>query len=271
MSEIWKAIPDYDGYEVSTLGQVSSSKQGTSRILKHAVSTDGYARIALIGNDGKRKSLYVHRLVLLTHRPYHQEVQSIVDHIDGNKLNNITDNLRWVTQSENVANQNTLPVRGKSVLQIDPESGETIAEFSNCVEASKHVNSSSNQISMAACGTRVKTAGGYKWAWKIKPPPSLTSDEEFKPVVIPDLNLDFTNYQATKSGIIKHRSGRILANQLSSGYPNVCLCKYVKNLKFRSGSISTLLLHIFTFKVEHPTNISSITLMKIRLISMRLI
>lgn len=108
MDEIWKPILDFEGlYEVSNLGRVKSlvlTGQGhrnkrSERILRHGINSSGYPLVSLQNNKFK-KSLAVHRLVATafienpTNKP-------CVNHIDGNKSNNMIDNLEWVSFSEN--------------------------------------------------------------------------------------------------------------------------------------------------------------------------
>lgn len=50
--------------------------------------------------DGKRKYVRVHRLLMETYHPT-DNPKLMVNHIDGNKLNNSDSNLEWCTNSEN--------------------------------------------------------------------------------------------------------------------------------------------------------------------------
>ena len=111
--EIWKPIPDYEDYQISTFGRVKSFKRGAQKILKPMIGR-GYLRIALTRN-GKTKIFSVHRLVTLAFIPNPQNKPQI-NHIDGCKLNNFVDNLEWMTASENTkhAHDNGLATSGEN-------------------------------------------------------------------------------------------------------------------------------------------------------------
>jgi len=99
--EQWRLIDGYNNYEISSHGRVRNNK--TDRILKHATGTHGYLAIILC-KECIPKRYEIHRLVChafcLNPNNY-----NTVDHIDRNKINNMFNNLRWCTISEN--NRNT--------------------------------------------------------------------------------------------------------------------------------------------------------------------
>ncbi len=101
MEEIYKDIEGFDKYEISNLGNVRNKKTGL--ILKPVISSNGYYTIGLWKN-GKRTTKKIHRLIAEAFIP-NPENKPKVDHIDNNKQNNNTVNLRWVTSKEN--NQNS--------------------------------------------------------------------------------------------------------------------------------------------------------------------
>lgn len=97
--EIWRPVPNYEGfYEVSNAGRVKSVYR-YKRILKPMISNTGYERVDLFKNK-VREQFSVHRLVAMAfiQNPYNKPY---VNHKDENKLNNSADNLEWVTHVEN--------------------------------------------------------------------------------------------------------------------------------------------------------------------------
>ena len=103
--EIWKDVVGYEGlYKVSTKGRVRSFVKGGKRgcILSQATHRQGYKEIRLSSCSKGNKMFLVHRLVVeaFIPNPYNKET---VNHIDGNKANNMVENLKWATINENIA------------------------------------------------------------------------------------------------------------------------------------------------------------------------
>lgn len=82
-------------YWVSQCGQVLNTKTG--KILKSTVSKIGYLVVSV---EWPKKS-YIHRLVAIAFLPK-KDGKDLVNHKDGNKLNNSIENLEWVTAKENI-------------------------------------------------------------------------------------------------------------------------------------------------------------------------
>ena len=103
MDETWEAVLGYEGLkEVSTDGRVKSAPRRGTRggILKLSVRRDGYAQVNLY-RDGVERTPRVHRLVMEAFAgpcPPGLETR----HLDGDRLNNTVDNLRYGTHAENV-------------------------------------------------------------------------------------------------------------------------------------------------------------------------
>ena len=108
MKEIWKPIDGYEGlYEVSNLGRVRSLEfrngSGTySRVSVMTPTDNGHGyKIVGLSLKNKRRNHYVHRLVANAFCDNPDEGE-VVDHIDHDRSNNSADNLRWISQRENV-------------------------------------------------------------------------------------------------------------------------------------------------------------------------
>lgn len=113
IEEEWRDT-DYDGYEVSCLGNVRSFRNGKVRVLKGSIRA-GYKRIDIKIN-GKRLHISIHSLVAKTFLGEKPE-GLVIDHIDRNKQNNNVNNLRYVTTSENSINRSCYRT---DILEQDP-------------------------------------------------------------------------------------------------------------------------------------------------------
>ena len=97
--EVWKDVVGYEGlYQVSNLGNVYSVR--AKKILKTSTTNGGYKRVVLCRN-GVAKAFYVHRIVANSFVDGYIDGME-VNHIDGNTANNSSENLEWVTRSDNI-------------------------------------------------------------------------------------------------------------------------------------------------------------------------
>lgn len=97
MSQV-KKIQGFPGYEVSSSGEVFSSKRGDKISMSPSV-TNGYAKVTL-SNGTEKGNFQVHRLVAQAFLKNPKKFE-IVNHIDGNKLNNDVSNLEWTCRKGN--------------------------------------------------------------------------------------------------------------------------------------------------------------------------
>jgi hypothetical protein len=110
MDEIWKPIPDFDGYEASNYGRIRSLKFKKQKVLKAAVTKDGYHKVGPCKNK-KNVKVGVHRLVAMAFLP-NPDCKPKIDHIDRNPSNNHLSNLRWCSDGENGANRPGTSITG---------------------------------------------------------------------------------------------------------------------------------------------------------------
>ncbi|MBF0651312.1 HNH endonuclease [Dysgonomonas sp. GY75] len=106
IAEVWRDIVGYEGlYQVSNTGKVKSLFR-YKKVLKGRISTWGYIQVGLCVK-GVKKHHSVHRLVAIA---FIENIENLpcIDHIDGDKLNNGVDNLRWCTHKANMNNPITI-------------------------------------------------------------------------------------------------------------------------------------------------------------------
>lgn len=100
--ERWRKIEDTD-LSISSHGNIFNNKLQRKRERLYTV-VGGYSLITITRlSTGKTFGAKIHRLVATAfiENPMNRDV---VDHIDGNRLNNCSTNLRWTTQRQNCTN-----------------------------------------------------------------------------------------------------------------------------------------------------------------------
>lgn len=130
--EIWKPVVGYEGlYEVSNTGKIRSlerittvGRRGIGKELRQYLLPCGYLDVSL-SSHGKIKHKRVHRLVADAFCE-RSDGQDEVNHIDGDKQNNVACNLEWCTKSENMihAYQNGLQTKGRYPIKKYRKDGE---------------------------------------------------------------------------------------------------------------------------------------------------
>jgi hypothetical protein len=102
--EIWKDIPNYEGlYQASNKGSIKNTK--SQRVLRPTICKTAYGKRyhVVLSKNRNQKTHKVHRLVISA---FNGENILVVDHINGNPLDNRIENLRYCTQRENLTFNN---------------------------------------------------------------------------------------------------------------------------------------------------------------------
>lgn len=157
--ELWEIVPNFENYEVSSLGRVRNRKTG--RIIKQSLNEYGYCLVDLHDN-GTSKHFKVHRLIAgafitnVNNKPQ-------VNHIDGNKANNMVSNLEWVDQSENVKHcYSRVRKKGSPPKQKPVVCVETGKIYDSISEAARCFGVTRRSIQRVLFSDKL-TACGYHW------------------------------------------------------------------------------------------------------------
>ena len=163
----WKEIQGFEGlYKISNEGKIYSNK--INAIMKTYINNNGYECVQLTKNK-KRKHFLVHRLVAGAFCSGYQD-NLVVNHIDGNRLNNRSSNLEWCTTKENILDmklrgtmnvskaQKVAKIKNqKPVKLITPEGEELI--YPSIKSACMDHGLSTSKGTLVAKGTRNHTKG----------------------------------------------------------------------------------------------------------------
>lgn len=175
-NEVWKDIAGYEGlYQVSNLGRVKSlprirktygkrTYKTKEKVMIAPLSINGYHRICLT-KDGKQKHYFVHRLVAIAFMG-EQDHYEVVNHINGNKLDNRVENLEFCTQSHNVKEAYRLGLgkgTGRKIEQYT-KNMERIKLWDSVSEAQRCLGILATNI-VKCCKGKGKTAGGFIWRY----------------------------------------------------------------------------------------------------------
>lgn len=163
-SAAFREIPFTSGiYSITSTGIVKNNRTGNT--LKPHIS-NGYWQVSRIKCESGfiYSKIPVHRLLAITYIPNPNNLP-VVNHIDGNKLNNALSNLEWCTTQENFLHAIRLGLVGfrkTPVQQIDKITGRVVAEYPRIKDAIAAAGGSIN-ISYACRNYPRATAGGYLW------------------------------------------------------------------------------------------------------------
>jgi len=118
--EEWKPVVGYESkYYVSDLGRVKTfNYRRNPFICKQEKINSGYNRVSLSANN-KRKRMLVHVLVcqsFLGHK--HNRTLKVIDHFDNNKQNNSLNNLRIISNRDNVIKDRKKGITGENNIRM---------------------------------------------------------------------------------------------------------------------------------------------------------
>lgn len=180
MEKIWKDVIGFEGFykinnfgDVKSLSRIVNNSYGTTRRIRERIlathkDKDGYLIVTFSINN-KKTTHKVHRLVAEAFIP-NPESKNTVNHIDGNKSNNIVTNLEWATDSEQIIHRITVlgqqctpseKCRESWKRKVCRSDGKI---YNSIKEAGLDNNAFPSNITMC-CQGKCRTIAGYSWKY----------------------------------------------------------------------------------------------------------
>ena len=151
-------IPGMDHHVINARGVIMNTKTG--HCLAQNKNASGYMWSSMRGES--LHCIRIHRAVALAMLEHPDDVSDlVVNHIDGNKLNNSPENLEWCTHQYNCehAGENGLTVKCSPIQVRDYKTG-AITEFPSIMACSKFYDCQYNEIAM---GLKYGLNGARVW------------------------------------------------------------------------------------------------------------
>lgn len=154
-------LKDFPDYGVTEDGRVWSYISNKFLI---PGDSGGYKKV-ILRVDGKRKNLYVHRLIAIAFLP-NPEGKPQVNHIDGDKHNNNLANLEWNTRTENMRHARATGLNSSKAQMKPIRCIETGQIFESGREAARVLGTYPEGISHVLKG-RYKHTKGYSFEYVV--------------------------------------------------------------------------------------------------------
>lgn len=155
--EEWRVVKNHPNYKVSNHGRISNN----GFLLN--LTNDVYKRVSFNG-----KSHQVHRVVAEAFIPNpNSDIYNIVNHLDGNKYNNVVSNLEWTNASGNALHANRAGlIKYTKTQKIDQYSldDKFIKTWPSISKAATELKLNKYGIIKCLRGA-FSQSGGYKWKY----------------------------------------------------------------------------------------------------------
>ena len=153
-----KQITNYPNYLITTDGRIFNLKK--MKFLKKLLNNSGYYHTCLYNKNGG-KFFLVHRIMAESYLPK-DNIRNYVNHIDGDKTNNLLSNLEWCTHKENIQHawENGLSKTSETQRQNGRNTIHIALKASNEAKRKKVIDLSNGKI--YKCTNEAALELGYK-------------------------------------------------------------------------------------------------------------
>lgn len=159
-----------DFYLVSNNGEIKGIKSGKTR--SKNINKEGYYFVCVsLASRNSKSYIKVHRAVAETFIKNPNNLP-VINHIDGNKLNNDVSNLEWCTHKQNTQHAISMKLmnpgdyRKQPIVQMDTKTNRIIHIYDSIAEALEVFGKGKNTGTISACARgKTNTAYGFKWMY----------------------------------------------------------------------------------------------------------
>lgn len=159
-NEEWKLIKSINkhNYYVSNYARIRNN----NRLLKPHLHHGGYYWVTIYD-----KSYVFHRIIAKHFVKNNNKINKIVNHIDGNKSNNIHSNLEWCTNSHNIKEAIKIGLRTtlKKIINYNPNNNNILGIYDSSSHAGRQLNVNISSVGKCCKGI-IKSCGVEKLKFK---------------------------------------------------------------------------------------------------------
>jgi hypothetical protein len=261
--KIWATVKNASNYEISNYGDLRNKT--TMKISTIRPRQDGYVSTNILYDDGVRRSILIHRLVMEVLGPENPKNMPTVNHKNYDMADNRLSNLEWATHLEQNLHRKKCvsnTQRMRPIWKIDADTNEKIHLYGSLKAAIKWLKENNMAITKSnSCifdvlrGKR-QIAYGFKWQYDTSEH-NKYDDEEWRD--LPEYFLNgVSGYQVSNYGRIKTpKSTKILrgSEKIPGGYLRIHIGK---NLY----SVHILAALMFIENPENKPNVNHINGLK---------
>lgn len=139
-----RKVKGFSRYSITEDGEVYSHI--SDKYIVKTLTDRGYWKVGISDDSKKYKNVRVHRLVAMAYVSGYKE-GLVVNHIDGNKLNNHYTNLEWTTQKKNTEHAIRTKLARNPVGETNNNAKITERQAIAVMEIAKTDNFTSGEIS----------------------------------------------------------------------------------------------------------------------------